>query len=146
MKFKKVAEKDHAPRFIYDCERCKFNWCCGYCCSCVLVQKLKLKDPPEKIQYAVNLALLKDGYTTQFKDKIFKGYKVYVIGCDIGVGFTVAETRGKAIYESYISSKEAGFCYDWVEFRAIRANQYDNKVVLYKRIIGQEYVENWVRG
>jgi hypothetical protein len=26
----------HAPRHKYDCGRCKFSWCCGPCCGCLL--------------------------------------------------------------------------------------------------------------
>ena len=24
----------HQPRHQYDCERCKFHWCCGPLCAC----------------------------------------------------------------------------------------------------------------
>lgn len=30
----------HDPRHEYDCERCKFSWCCGYLCACVLREAL----------------------------------------------------------------------------------------------------------
>jgi hypothetical protein len=27
---------EHKPRFRYDCENCKYNWCCGHLCACAL--------------------------------------------------------------------------------------------------------------
>lgn len=34
---------EHAPRYKYDCDRCKFNWNCGILCDCVLKGA---QDPP----------------------------------------------------------------------------------------------------
>lgn len=31
----------HNPKHKYDCENCKFNWCCGFECNC------KLFDVPD---------------------------------------------------------------------------------------------------
>ncbi len=35
------------PRYKYDCGNCKFNWCCGYTCACILKD---LPDPPDWLQ------------------------------------------------------------------------------------------------
>lgn len=34
--------KKHNPKHKYDCKNCKFNWCCGFKCSC----KLQLPEAP----------------------------------------------------------------------------------------------------
>jgi len=45
----------HAPRFAFDCENCKYNWCCGYACACVYESgHRKLPDPPDRIKILVN--------------------------------------------------------------------------------------------
>ena len=31
-----MKDTDHAPRYQYDCRRCKFSWCCGTLCACIL--------------------------------------------------------------------------------------------------------------
>jgi hypothetical protein len=49
------APKVHAPRWQYDCDRCKYSWCCGPTCSC----SLKLQghgDPPRERQDEVDAA------------------------------------------------------------------------------------------
>lgn len=35
---------EHDPKHRYDCENCKFGWCCGPCCAC----HLRAPDPPEE--------------------------------------------------------------------------------------------------
>jgi hypothetical protein len=37
---------NHNPRYRYDCENCKFSWCCGYSCACGLYG---YPDPPKEI-------------------------------------------------------------------------------------------------
>lgn len=58
---------EHKPRYQYDCNRCKFKWCCGYCCACAL--KHELPKPPKHVQLKVNEALIKEGFEPQFKIK-----------------------------------------------------------------------------
>jgi len=53
------------PKHEYDCPPCKFNWNCGYTCSCILK---KLPPPPLNIRQAVNEALIKNGYEPEFKE------------------------------------------------------------------------------
>lgn len=36
--------KKHNPKHEYDCENCKFNWCCGFSCSCGLKNLPKAPD------------------------------------------------------------------------------------------------------
>lgn len=36
--------KEHNPKHKYDCEKCKFNWCCGFECSCQLHDKPEAPD------------------------------------------------------------------------------------------------------
>jgi hypothetical protein len=36
---------NHNPKHRYDCGNCKFNWNCGYTCSCAL------KQAPEEPQW-----------------------------------------------------------------------------------------------
>lgn len=50
----------HNPRYKYDCDRCKFNWCCGPLCRCVL--KGYQNAPPHRMK-EVNKLLIKEGYT-----------------------------------------------------------------------------------
>jgi len=38
----------HKPKHKYDCENCKFNWCCGFNCNCHLTY---LPDAPEDSLY-----------------------------------------------------------------------------------------------
>jgi hypothetical protein len=50
----KKKEPKHNPRYPYDCERCKFSWCCGYKCACVLrPNEMQLKATPAAIQNKV---------------------------------------------------------------------------------------------
>lgn len=58
----------HAPKYQYDCTNCKFSWCCGKMCSCVLSRD-KLPDPPEERKHEVDQALVKGGYAPQFYGK-----------------------------------------------------------------------------
>ena len=45
----------HSPRYLYDCVRCKYSWCCGYICACALpLTGKKYKLPPEEIRNAVD--------------------------------------------------------------------------------------------
>ena len=37
----------HDPKYKYDCSNCKFNWCCGISCQCVLKG---FPNPPKNIQ------------------------------------------------------------------------------------------------
>lgn len=56
----------HTPRWQYDCDRCKFAWCCGSLCSCHL-QRSGLPVPPDARQKQVDAALVKIGYAPQFR-------------------------------------------------------------------------------
>jgi hypothetical protein len=47
-----VKEINHSPRFRYDCKRCKFSWCCGIRCACVL-RRSEFSNPPKEIQNQV---------------------------------------------------------------------------------------------
>lgn len=40
--------KKHEPKHRYDCEKCKYNWCCGYNCACKLTEFPKKDSPVEK--------------------------------------------------------------------------------------------------
>lgn len=60
-----AANKGHAPRYQYDCSRCKFVWCCGPLCSCGLRGE-GLPDPPRDRQDAVDSMLVRAGYMAQF--------------------------------------------------------------------------------
>ena len=44
---KQKLTKEHNPQYKYDCGNCKFNWCCGYTCSCLFHD---LPAPPEWLQ------------------------------------------------------------------------------------------------
>ena len=44
-------KKEKRPKHKYDCEPCKFNWCCGFDCACILGSKLGLPDAPEDSLY-----------------------------------------------------------------------------------------------
>ena len=57
---------EHAPKFEYDCEHCKFNWCCGLACVCVVGDKMNLPEPPIERKKEVNEALKKCGYAIEF--------------------------------------------------------------------------------
>ena len=39
-KLRRVPYKGHAPRWQYDCARCKFAWCCGPQCACHIKGKM----------------------------------------------------------------------------------------------------------
>ena len=59
----------HAPRYRYDCGRCKFSWCCGTTCAC----NLKKKDHPEppntrKLQVAQDLWDWRNGRDPKIND------------------------------------------------------------------------------
>ena len=56
----------HAPRYQYDCERCKFSWCCGPTCVCGL-RGDGLGDPPRARRNEVDAALVKIGMLPQFR-------------------------------------------------------------------------------
>lgn len=58
---------NHAPRYQYDCDRCKFSWCCGPTCVCVLASRTNLPEPPRERQDEVDAALVKAGYAPQFR-------------------------------------------------------------------------------
>lgn len=61
------APEEHAPRWQYDCTRCKFNWCCGYTCHCNYYHSLP--EPPDVIQELVDSELLEAGLEPQFKPR-----------------------------------------------------------------------------
>lgn len=56
-------DKEHNPRWKYDCGNCKFNWCCGPTCHCGLH---RLPEPPRERQDEVDAALVKIWYAPQF--------------------------------------------------------------------------------
>lgn len=53
----------HNPKYRFDCENCKFNWCCGPTCTCNLNN---VPEPPLRIQKMVNESRLKVNYTIEF--------------------------------------------------------------------------------
>ena len=57
--------EDHNPRYIYDCVQCKFNWCCGPMCECV-VERDNLPMCPDWRKKEVNAALKKAGCAIEF--------------------------------------------------------------------------------
>jgi len=56
----------HAPRWSYDCKRCKFSWCCGATCACLYES---VGGTPRKRQDEVDAALVKLGMEPQFRSK-----------------------------------------------------------------------------
>jgi len=44
----------HEPRYRYDCGRCKFAWCCGPQCDCVLKG---MQQPPKERRAEVDRAV-----------------------------------------------------------------------------------------
>lgn len=60
-----MAKDEHNPRYQYDCENCKFHWCCDETCSCGLRRK-GFPNPPEKRKHEVDAALVKIGFAPQF--------------------------------------------------------------------------------
>lgn len=44
---RKPDDAPHAPRYRFDCGRCKFSWCCGTTCHCNLKKK-DHAEPPDK--------------------------------------------------------------------------------------------------
>jgi len=46
----------HKPRYRFDCAQCKFAWCCGPGCACVLPKTLP--ETPKERQVEVKQALL----------------------------------------------------------------------------------------
>ena len=50
-KLRRKPYQGHAPRWKYDCERCKFAWCCGPQCACHIEGKM-----PKKRRAEVNKA------------------------------------------------------------------------------------------
>lgn len=63
------SEKGHAPRWYYDCDRCKFNWCCGPVCACVLRQRGDLGEPPRNRQREVDAALIQSGFQPEYRHR-----------------------------------------------------------------------------
>jgi len=65
--------KNHNPRYLYDCDRCKFNWCCGPLCACALnlgadrgfKENPKRQAEVEKLQHNWRKS---KGYTPEFCD------------------------------------------------------------------------------
>jgi hypothetical protein len=47
-----MPESGHNPRWKYDCERCKFHWCCGPTCYCGL--RDLPRTPPERMREVRN--------------------------------------------------------------------------------------------
>ena len=64
-----MSKTKHNPRYIYDCERCKFNWCCGYTCACILEKPPRLPEPPIDIKIAVDTALIEVNLKPHYKLK-----------------------------------------------------------------------------
>lgn len=63
-------EINHAPRYHYDCGRCKFSWCCGPTCKCGPLHDQTgnlLPEPPRKRQDEVDAALVAAGLFPQFR-------------------------------------------------------------------------------
>ena len=46
--------QEHAPRWQYDCARCKFAWCCGPQCACHIKGKMP-EARKKEVAYAVKL-------------------------------------------------------------------------------------------
>lgn len=66
-----ASEIGHNPRYQYDCERCKYHWCCGPTCQCMLrdYNGVLLREPPRKRQDEVDAALVKVGLCPQYRGK-----------------------------------------------------------------------------
>lgn len=65
--FQDQYESKHKPRHRYDCERCKFSWCCGPTCACVLTRDNNIPQAPEErlIEVArLTLAIQRDETVT----------------------------------------------------------------------------------
>ena len=60
-----ASEVNHAPRYLYDCSNCKFSWCCGPTCHCILSSD-GLPDPPRERQDEVDAALIAVGLVPEF--------------------------------------------------------------------------------
>jgi len=61
-----------APEFQYDCDHCKYNWCCGYTCGCLYVGRNLgelLPDPPIRVRAAVNFARHGKGMMPKYIDQ-----------------------------------------------------------------------------
>lgn len=60
---------NHDPKYKYDCENCKYSWCCGPVCLCVLRNKdYDLIETPTYRKIEVNEALIKEGLKIEFDD------------------------------------------------------------------------------
>lgn len=57
----------HNPRYAYDCDPCKFNWCCGPTCACLFFGTLP--KPPKARQREVDAALIAKGYEPEYGKK-----------------------------------------------------------------------------
>lgn len=55
-KLRRKPYKGHHPRWKYDCERCKFAWCCGPQCACHLEGKMP-KKRREEVDHAAIMFL-----------------------------------------------------------------------------------------
>lgn len=62
-----MPEVVHNPRYAYDCENCKFTWCCGPTCHCTYTNKLP--EPPRDRQDYVDQQLVQCGLSPQFHGK-----------------------------------------------------------------------------
>lgn len=51
----------HAPRYQYDCDHCKFNWCSGPLCACAL-NLTNAKVPPAPAKRAREVAELQEAW------------------------------------------------------------------------------------
>lgn len=47
----------HDPRHVFDCGRCKFSWCCGPTCACILKKKDLMPPPSERILEVAQLRI-----------------------------------------------------------------------------------------
>lgn len=57
--------KVHNPKHLYDCDNCKFHWCCGFECSCILktrynVNNVDLPDAPHDSEYGKYKEMIDD--------------------------------------------------------------------------------------
>jgi hypothetical protein len=60
----------HDPKYLYDCDNCKYSWCCGPTCHCDIGrQKPGIAMPPIKRREEVDAARIANGCTAERWDE-----------------------------------------------------------------------------
>ena len=70
---------EHAPRYIYDCKRCKFAWNCGPVCSCG-IRRDGLPRPPRKRALQVAQGLVRWRASRGYEPTLDKSEQVELFG------------------------------------------------------------------